>query len=143
MLRVMNALQALMAANATMQTFIGIGGPFLSLPQPYPALPYTMLTQVGGTPNWQSFQGIYVARSQIRITLWDRDQQQNWTNGEFVASVLDVQSSWTLGGSDECRLPIRIEEPRYLEMSPDKNGMKVFGCVLDYRFNVQRTRGVA
>ncbi len=142
MKRLLDAVVALMAANETMQGFVGIGGPFLTMPQPHPALPFAMITVVGGTPNWQGFTANYVARLHLRITLWDRDQANVMTNGEFVASVLDVQSNWSLGGSDICRLPIRIEEPRLIEMPPDDEGLATFGSVLEYRFNVQRTRGV-
>ena len=142
MKRLVDALVAFMAANLDMQQFIGIGGPYSFFPQPYPAMPFTIITQVGGTPNWQGFGANYVSRPHLRITLWDRDADQVMTNGEFVASVLEVKNSWSLGGSDICRLPIRIEEPRLLEMPPDEDGLQSFGCVLEFRFNVQRTRGV-
>ena len=142
MKRLLDAVVAYISADEQMQAFMGIGGPYTFMPEPTPALPFILITQIGGTPNWQGFSRTYVARAHLQITLWDRDAIEVQTNAEYVCSKLDVLGSLTLGGVELCRLPIRVEEPRFLPITSDVDGVAKFGCVLEYRFNVQRTRGV-
>ena len=142
MKRLMDALALFIAEDPEMQKFMGRGGPFKYMPEPTRDLPYIMLTQIGGMPNIQGFTRNYIARAHIRIMLWDRDAEAVMTNGEYVTTKLDVLGSLSLGGGELCRLPIRIEEPRFVPMLPDRDGVSIFGCALEYRFNVQRTRGV-
>ena len=139
----LTAVKTIIANNSTCQTFMGIGGPYvLALPQPTPAYPYVLISQMSGTTNWQGFGSTYVARPHLRFGVWDRDQDVCITHTEFLANLLDVTSNWSISNGEQCRLPIRIEEPRFLPAQVDVNGILVFGGILDYRFNVQRTRGV-
>ena len=147
MQRLINALVAYMQnTNNSMNGFIGFvnnqSGPFLDLAPEITAFPYMTFTVIPGMENWQGFSTIYVAKAHIQFTLRDENADTVATNTEFVASQLDTLTTLTLSGGEIMRLPIRIEEPRYMAEPIDESGRRVYAGILEYRFNVQRTRGV-
>ncbi len=147
MQRFLNALVAYMQnTNNSMNGFIGFAnnqsGPFLDVAVEGCGFPYTTYTVVGGTPNWQGFSTIYVAKVHLQLTVRDTNPDTVATNTEFMASKLDTLTTLTLASPEVTRLPIRIEEPRYAAEPIDENGQRVYAGILEYRFNVQRTRGV-
>ncbi len=132
--------------NNSMNSFIGFvdnqSGPFLDVAIEGCGFPYTTYTVVGGTPNWQGFNPIYVARAHLQFTVRDTNADTVATNTEFMASQLDALTYLPLTGGELTRVPIRIEEPRYVAEPIEEVGKRVYAGILEYRFNVQRTRGV-
>ena len=148
MQKLLSAIRTFIQNDTNMQMFMGINGPFEWMPQgdPVVALPYMTVQHIGGTPLWQGFTTAYVARPRIRFTLWDRDSERVKTNAEYFCTKMDTGTLTLMNGTassttESCRLPIRIEEPRLLPARVSDNGIRVFGCIAEYRFNVQRTRG--
>jgi len=125
-----------------MTTLIGAAGPYLDIAPEGTDFPYVTYTVIGGLPNWQGFTTTYVARCHLQFTLRDVVADTVATNTELVASKLDVLGSLTMTDGELTRRPIRIEEPRFVAEPIDENGQRVYAGILEYRFNVQRTRGV-
>ena len=126
----------------SMTSLIGASGPYHDIAPEGTAFPYMTYTVIGGMPNWQGFSTTYVARCHLQITLRDVVDDTLATNTEFVASKLDTLGGLTLTNGELVRTPIRIEEPRFMAEPIDENGQRVYAGILEYRFNVQRTRGV-
>ena len=125
-----------------MTSFIGASGPYLDVAPERTAFPYLVFTIIGGLPNWQGFSADYVARCHLQLTLRDVVDDTLATNTEMVASKLDTVGSLSLTNGEITRKPIRIEEPRFVVEPIDESGQRVYAGILEYRFNVQRTRGV-
>ena len=142
MQRLLNALVGwLQASSNSMSAFIGIHGPYLDVAPEGTPFPFMVYTVIPGTPNWQGFDSTYAARAHLQFSLWDVIADTVATNTEFLASKLDVLGSLTLAGNEYTRKPIRIEEPRYMAGPIEGTGQRAYGGILEYRFNVQRTRG--
>ncbi len=132
--------------NNSMNSFIGLvnnqSGPFLDVAVEGCGFPFMTYTIIGGTPNWQGFDSVYVSRVHLQFSIHGLNANTVATNTEFLASKLDTLTTLTLTGGENMRLPIRIEEPRYMAEPIDEDGQRVYAGILEYRFNVQRTRGV-
>lgn len=145
MQRLVNAIVTTFHNNATLSAFQGLiannSGPYYGLAPENTQPPYTTIYTIPGLTNQQGFTSNYIARSQMQFSVFGADLDTVATNTEALCRVLDATSSISLSGGEVCRKPIRMEEPKYLTLAVDGMGNRIYSGIVQYRFNVQRTRG--
>lgn len=147
MQRLVNGIVTTFHNNATLSTFQGItsqnaSGPFYGLAPEATPMPYVTFYTIPGLSNNQGFTGNYDARAQMQFTVTGENLDTVMTNTELLCGVFDTLGSLTLAGGELCRKMVRMEEPRFITEPINEKGTRVYDGIVQYRFNVQRTRGV-
>lgn len=145
MQRLVNAIVTTFHNNATLSAFQGLianaSGPYYGLAPENTPFPYTTLYTIPGLTNQQGFGTGYIARAQVQFSVFGPNLDTVATNTEALCAAFDSLSSLTLAGGEVCRKPIRMEDPKFLALAVDGQGNRIYSGVVQYRFNVQRTRG--